>query len=210
TSAIFSCAASLPVGRRLCWRPPWRYWARCACRSVTSRSGSSAPSTRSRSWAEADPLIRACCMCCSSTGWPFPALHISFAGRVIAWKGCSATSTKPMPWNRCWTRAGVCDERKRILVCSLRHHLDHPHRLSRNDCVALFAAEAGDRGIEKVRSQVLGLRSQVLGLRSWIQAGVSSSKFFLRHETCDLRPFSLQPFAPLPASHYAAHAVYPA
>src|ERR1019366_9369640 len=84
-------------------------------------------------------------------GWRFPALRFWFAGRAIGWKNCSATSTRPMPWNRCSIRAGVGDEdeRKPLPVCRLRRYLDHPHRLPLDDCFKVFAAQAGDRGIEE-------------------------------------------------------------
>ena len=56
---------------------------------------------------------------------------------------------------------GVCDEWKRIPVCRLCRHLDHPHRLLSNDRLALFAPEAGDRGIEEEsRCQMSGVRCQ--------------------------------------------------
>src|SRR5713226_5620423 len=47
------------------------------------------------------------------------------------------------------------------------------------------------------------------GLRSKTKSGHSIGEVFLKPETLDLRPFSLQPFAPLSASHYAAHTVCP-
>jgi ABC-type transport system involved in cytochrome c biogenesis permease subunit len=62
---IFFCAASPPAERRPRLPPPWPFSAPCACRSFTSRSGSSAPSIPSRSWVEADRSTRACCTCCS-------------------------------------------------------------------------------------------------------------------------------------------------
>jgi len=78
---------------------------------------------------------------------------------AIDWKSCSATSTTPMPWNRCWPPAGVCDERKRTIpLCCLRRHLDHPDHLFVDHRPPLRAPEARDRGIEKARWQLLGLR----------------------------------------------------
>ena len=44
------------------------------------------------------------------------------------------------------------------------------------------------------------------GLRSRAHAVDFIAKFFLRPETLDLRPDSLQPFPPHSASHYTAHA----
>src|ERR1700677_1656287 len=83
-------------------------------------------------------------MCCSSTGWLFRASLCWSAGRAIVWRPCSAKLTRPMPWNRCWTPAGACDE-KWIPLCSLCRYVDHPHRLSENHCGALFAPETRDR-----------------------------------------------------------------
>ena len=69
--------------------------ARSAFPSFTSPSGSSAPSIPSRLWEAAGRSIPACCMCCCSTGWLFPASLFCSAGLAIASRNCNARWMKP-------------------------------------------------------------------------------------------------------------------
>ena len=61
------------------------------------------------------------------------------------------------------------------------------------------------REIEDLKKPAV--RSYVAGVRSKAHAADFIAKFFLTPETWHLRPYSLQPFLPHSASHYAADAV---